>query len=71
MSHTTSTNRQREHTQRDRLTQKEAHRLKQTPEGPKSKGQDDPELAGMVAGPQLLQEYDIQEVVTAGRHRFT
>ena len=56
MSHTTSKKRQREQTQRDRRTQKEAHRLKRKTEGPRSQGQDDPDLAGMVAGPQPPQE---------------
>ncbi|CAE6789973.1 conserved hypothetical protein [Nitrospira defluvii] len=56
MSHTTSKKRQREQTQRERRTQKEAHRLKRKTEGPKLQGQDDPDLAGMVAGPQPPRE---------------
>lgn len=56
MSHVTSKKRQREQTQRDRRTQKEAHRLKRKSEGPKSRDHDDPDLAGMVAGPQPPKE---------------
>ena len=56
MSHTPSKKRQREQMQRDRLTQKEAHRLKRKTEGPKLEGQDDPDLADMVEGPQPPRE---------------
>ena len=56
MSHTPSKKRQREQMQRDRLTQKEAHHLKRKTEGPKLEGQDDPDLADMVTGPQPPRE---------------
>ena len=56
MSHTPSKKRQREQMQRDRRTQKEAHRLKRKTEGPKLEGQDDPDLADMVEGPQPPRE---------------
>lgn len=56
MSHTPSKKRQREQMQRDRLTQKEAHHLKRKTEGPKLEGQDDPDLADMVEGPQPPRE---------------
>ena len=56
MSHTPSKKRQREQMQRDRLTQKEAHRLKRKTEGPKLEGQDAPGLADMVEGPQPPRE---------------
>ena len=50
MSHTTSKKRQREQTQRDRRMQKEAHRMQRKSEAPRSHGQEDPDLAGMVEG---------------------
>jgi hypothetical protein len=56
MSHTPSMKRHLEQIQRDRPTQKEAHRLKRKTEGPKLEGQDDPDLADMVAGPQPPRE---------------
>jgi len=52
MSHTTSKKRQREQIQRDRRMQKEAHRIQRKADVPRSHGQEDPDLAGMVAGPQ-------------------
>ncbi|CBK41193.1 conserved protein of unknown function [Nitrospira defluvii] len=56
MSHTPSKKRQREQMQRDRRTQKEAQRLKRKTEGPRLEGQDAPDLADMVAGPQPPRE---------------
>jgi|GEM_PF-2211147 hypothetical protein len=56
MNHTSSKKRQREQTQRDRRMQKEAHRRQQKPDVPRLHGQGDPDLAGMVAGPQPPQE---------------
>ncbi|MBI4001596.1 MAG: hypothetical protein HY348_07415 [Nitrospira defluvii] len=59
MSHSTFRKRQREQTQRERRLEKEARRNQrktETPLLPGSHAQDDPDLAGMVLGPQRLHE---------------
>ena len=61
MSHTTFKKRQREQTQHDRRMQKEAHRMQRKTAVPRSHGQEDPDLAGMVAGPQPPQASDSDE----------
>lgn len=59
MSHTTAKKRQREQTQRDRRVEKETHRLQRKSAVPRSQGQGDPDLAGMVPGPQHPRENDV------------
>lgn len=59
MSHSTFRKRQREQTQRERRQEKEARRNQRktvTPELPGSHAQDDPDLAGLLPGPQRLHK---------------
>ncbi|WHZ13638.1 MAG: hypothetical protein OJF52_000472 [Nitrospira sp.] len=59
MSHSTARKRHREQSQRERRLEKETRRLQRKTETsvlPQSSGQEDPDLAGMVAGPQRPRE---------------